>query len=39
MQADYTVTGKIIARYQLPLDEVDELNEIYENYDKLCTYY
>ena len=30
MQADYTVTGKIIARYQLPLDEVDELNEIYE---------
>jgi len=30
MQADYRVTGKIIARYQLPLDEVDELNEIYE---------
>tara|TARA_R100001015_G_C4601874_1_gene156829 strand:- start:411 stop:1052 length:642 start_codon:yes stop_codon:yes gene_type:complete len=30
MQADITVTGKVIAKYQLPKDEVDELNEIFD---------
>ena len=30
MKADITVTGKVIAKYQLPKDEVDELNEIFD---------
>ena len=30
MQADFTVSGKVIGKYHLQIDEINQLNEIFD---------